>query len=240
MTELLRVSNIKKVFGKTEALKGVSFDLKEGEVFSLLGVNGAGKTTLSSIIATLLTATSGDIFLRGKSIYKDVTKFRKDIGYCPQHPNLNMQISMRDNLMQAGKYYGLTGKKLENRYNELIKNFGLEQYQDFFLYALSGGYQRRFLIARSLIHKPSILLLDEPTVGLDPQIRHELWKFIKGLKKLGVTVILTTHYLDEAEELSDRVCLLDKGEIIAIDTPKNLKSKYKKERLEDVFLHLVR
>jgi len=240
MAELLRISNIKKNFGKTEALKGISFDLKEGEVFSLLGVNGAGKTTLSSIIASLLTASSGDILLRGKSIYKDITKFRKDIGYCPQHPNLDMQINMRDNLMQAGRYYGITGKKLVDRYNELIKNFGLEQYQDFNLHALSGGYQRRFLIARSLIHKPSILLLDEPTVGLDPQIRRDLWELIKSLKKLGVTVILTTHYLDEAEELSDRVCLLDKGKIVIIDTPENLKSKYKKDRLEDVFLHLVR
>jgi ABC-2 type transport system ATP-binding protein len=236
---LLEISNITKEFGSKKALKGVSFTLKEGEVFGLLGVNGAGKTTLSSIIVSLNPPTSGDLLFRGSSIYNDITDYRMHIGYCPQKVNLNDKLSLRENLLQAGRYYGMSESELKQRLDELVEQFDLAEYLDQTVKVLSGGYAQRFLIARALMHRPSLVVLDEPTVGLDPHIRHQLWKIIRMLKEQNVTVILTTHYLDEAEALADRVCVLDHGVVLVIDTPDNLKAHYKKNRLEEVFLQLM-
>lgn len=208
-------------------------------MFGLLGVNGAGKTTLSSIIATLHPPTEGDILFNGQSIYNNVVGYRKHLGFCPQKPNFEKLLTVEDNLLFAGRYYGLSYEEIKKRAQHLMDRFELSSYAQSSPDVLSGGYKQRLLIARSLIHKPALIILDEPTSAMDPHIRRELWQIIRSLKDEGVTVLLTTHYLDEAELLSDRVCILDKGLIQFLDTPENLKSTYSKGRLEDVFLHLI-
>lgn len=236
---LLRIKNIKKRYGAKEALKGITLDIYQGEIFGLLGVNGAGKTTLSSIIATLHPPTEGDIEFQGKSIYKNIPAYRFQLGFCPQHPNLNGELTLEENLFFAGRFYGMTDVQIKNRIDLLAKRFELEQYLSQKAAVLSGGYRQRFMIVRSIIHSPKLVLLDEPTVGLDPHIRRQLWTMIKELKELNVTVILTTHYLDEAEQLSDRVCILDNGVIKLIDTPDKLMADFKQKNLEDVFVKLM-
>lgn len=241
---LLNIKNIYKTYhtqsGQFQALKDVSLDIYKGEILSLLGVNGAGKSTLSSIIATLHPASSGDILYNGSSIYHDITKFRLNIGYCPQRPNLNPSLTLQENLIFAGRFYGIEQNELNKRINELVQQFELEKYLTERASILSGGYKQRFMIARSLIHKPLFIILDEPTVGLDPHIRRNLWDMIKNLKKEGITVLLTTHYLDEAEKLSDRVCILDKGQVKLIDTPDKLMADFQQNNLEDMFIELLK
>jgi ABC-2 type transport system ATP-binding protein len=236
---LLSIKNVKKRYGVKEALKGVSLDIHRGEIFGLLGVNGAGKTTLSSIIATLHTATEGDIEFEGKSIYKNLASYRLDLGFCPQRPNLNPQLTLEQNLRLSGEYYQLSVQEINERFDKLVHQFELTPYLQQKSSVLSGGYKQRFMIARALMHNPKLVILDEPTVGLDPHIRRQLWSKIKELKNDGITVILTTHYLDEAEQLADRVCVLDQGTIKLIDTPDKLKADFKMQNLEDVFIALM-
>lgn len=237
---LLNITNVKKNYDGKEVLKGINLKIYKGEILSLLGINGAGKTTLSSIVATLHPPTSGDILFHNKSIYDDITNYRLKIGYCPQKPNLNPLLTLRQNLLFAGRYYGLDDNTTNNRIAQLAKQLELDQYLDSNASILSGGYKQRFMIARSLIHQPELVILDEPTVGLDPHIRRNLWNIIKDLKNNGITVLLTTHYLDEAEKLSDRVCILDKGHIKLIDTPDKLIADFKQKNLEDVFIELLK
>lgn len=241
---LLEIKNIQKKYttnrGEIEALKNVSLAIKQGEILSLLGVNGAGKSTLSGIIATLHPATSGDVLFKGKSIYDDIESYRAKIGYCPQKPNLKPMLTLEQNLIFAGRYYGLTEDIIQERIKHLSNQFELGKYLQEYAHILSGGYKQRFMIARSLIHNPELIILDEPTVGLDPHIRRNLWDVIKGLKEQGITVLLTTHYLDEAEKLSDRVCILDKGTIQLIDTPDKLMADFKQNNLEDMFIELLK
>ncbi len=243
MRTLLSLRKITKQYGQGAsarmALKGVSLDIFEGEILGLLGVNGAGKTTLSSIIVTLIPATSGEVLYDGKSIYDDVIEYRRRIGFCPQKPNVNAELTIEQNLLFAGRFYGLSAEDTKTRVAQLMKRFELETYANNTINQLSGGYKQRFLIARALVHKPQIVVFDEPTVALDPHVRHEVWALIKELKGDGVTVILTTHYLDEAEALSDRVCILDEGVVRLIDTPANLMASHQKDNLEDVFIKLI-
>lgn len=241
---LLHVQNITKSYVThnntiINALKGVSLDIYKGEIVGLLGVNGAGKSTLSSIIATLHPASSGDILYNNSSIYTDLPAFRTHLGYCPQKPNLHPQLTLEQNLILAGRCYGLSDAQITDRIITLAKRFGLEAYLSQKAEILSGGYKQRFMIARSLIHNPEFVILDEPTVGLDPHIRRALWSMIKELKQDGITVLLTTHYLDEAEKLSDRVVILDQGLIKLIDTPDKLMADFKQKNLEDVFIELM-
>ncbi len=238
---LLSISQVKKLYKRKkqppiEALQGVSFDINEGEVLGLLGVNGAGKTTLSSIIASLIPASSGDIIWQGGSIYDKLMAYRRIVGFCPQKPNLDEQLTLEQNLLFAGRFFGMEEAEVQRETDRLIELLSLESYKDSSASILSGGYKQRFLIARTLIHRPKLVILDEPTVGLDPHIRHELWHIIRDLRSTGVTIILTTHYLEEAEALADRVCMIDQGLVQAIDTPENLKATYDTEKLEDVLL----
>ena len=240
---LLEIKHLKKYYHQKtstiKALDDVSLTIFKGEVIGLLGVNGAGKTTLSSIIATLHPPTEGDILLNDQSIYKNINEYRHIVGFCPQTPNLVDDLTVEQNLVFAGRYYGQSKKEAQKHADELIKAYTLEKYRKSTPRILSGGYKQRVLIARSLMHSPQLIVLDEPTVGLDPHIRHQLWENIRNLKKAGVTVILTTHYIDEAEILSDRICILDNGKIKLIDTPENLKTVYQQSTLEDVFLKLM-
>jgi len=241
---LIKVQNLKKYFHEKhqtiKALNDVSLDILAGEVIGLLGVNGAGKTTLSSIIATLHPPTSGDIIYNEKSIYEDINEYRRIIGFCPQKPNLNNDLTVEQNLLFAGRFFGLAETLVRAKCDELVQKFDLGKYLKSSPDILSGGYKQRVVIARALMSSPKLVILDEPTVGLDPHIRHGLWENIRELKDNGVTVILTTHYLDEAEILSDRICILDKGVIRLIDTPENLKTTYHRSKLEDVFMELMR
>lgn len=242
---LLQIQNINKIYfgnkkNSKEALKDVSFDIQKGEIFSLLGVNGAGKTTLSSIIASLHPPTKGDILWNNESIYKNLLEYRKIVGFCPQAQNLDPILTLKQNLIYQGRYYGMNKKELDNRVDYLLEKFQLVEYKDYKIEVLSGGYKQRFLIARTLIHNPKLVIFDEPTVGLDPQVRHNLWEYILSLKKDGISILLTTHYLDEAEKLSDRVCVIDNGKIKIIDTPEKLIKDMQKKNLEDVFLHLLK
>lgn len=227
----------KRVF--KDALKSVTLDIHEGEVLGLLGVNGAGKTTLVSILSTLHPPTGGDVEWNGASVYTNLLEYRKIIGLCPQHPNLEANLSLGEMLIFSGRCYGLTKPEAEERKNELLKQFNLEEYAKANVDQVSGGYRQRFLIARCLMHRPQLVILDEPTVGLDSHIRRELWEVIRILKKEGISVLLTTHYLDEAEQLSDRICLIHEGTIRTVDTPDNLKKRHQKNNLEEVFLKFV-
>lgn len=221
------------------ALKKVSCDLYRGEVFGLLGVNGAGKTTLSSILATMHPPTAGDILWKGISIYDQLLEYRTIIGMCPQKPNIEKRLSIEENLQFAGRCYGQSSELAVERARVLMREFDLTEYAHASADQLSGGYRQRFLIARALMHEPQLLILDEPTVGLDPHIRRQLWEVIRQLKSHHVTVLLTTHYLDEAEYLSDRVCLIHDGQIRTVDSPENLKRFHQKNSLEEVFLKFV-
>ena len=223
----------------TRALKGIDLDIKEGEILTLLGVNGAGKTTLSSIIASRHPPTTGDVLWNDKSIFKQLTKYRQNVGLCPQKPNLDSRVTLAENLYYSGLCYGLSKEQSNSRVAQLLDQFDLETYAKSLVTTLSGGYRQRFLIARTLIHHPKLIILDEPTIGLDPHVRHNLWETIKELKKTGTTILLTTHYLDEAEYLADRVCIIDHGQIKHIDTPEALIKAHKKQNLESVFIHLI-
>ncbi len=240
----IKIVSVKKEYttdqGVKHALKGVSLDIYQGEILGLLGVNGAGKTTLSSIIAGIHPATSGDILYQDRSIYDDIVGYRRHVGFCPQKPNLDLTLSLEENLFFAGRFYGIPATEVKERVKTLIEQFNLQEYAQQKASVLSGGYKQRFLIARSLIHHPQLIILDEPTVGLDPQISRDLWQHILWLKARGSSIILTTHYIEEAEELSDRVCIIDAGEIKVIDTPSNLKKLHNSDRLEDVFLLLTK
>lgn len=244
MHTLIKIRNIRKHFyinkkETREALKGLSFDLYRGEIFGLLGVNGAGKTTLSSIIASLTPPTSGDLLYEEKSIYEMLYQYRKIIGFCPQKQNLDVALTLEQNLIMQGRFYGLDLKEIIKQKDYLLEKFSLKEYMNEKADVLSGGYKQRFLIARTLMHKPKIVILDEPTVGLDPNVRQKLLSYISSLKEDGVTVLITTHYLEEVEKISDRVCIIDKGEMKVLDTPNNLINDLKKKNLEDVFLHLI-
>ncbi len=245
--KLLEIKKISKIYRRsngaaaqvTEALKELSFDLHKGEIFALLGVNGAGKTTLSSILATLHPPSGGDLLWRGRSVYEQLLAFRRIIGYCPQKTPKENNLTIEEQLTFSARCYGLSEKKIKERKEQLIDEFDLVRYAKSYESELSGGYRQRFHIARALIHDPELVILDEPTVGLDPHIRRQLWEVIRRLRGRGITVLLTTHYLDEAEELSDRVCLIHAGAARTIDTPKNLKAHHQKNSLEEVFLLFV-
>ena len=240
---LIQVRSVKKHYRNgdqiKEALKGISFDIFQGEIFGLLGVNGAGKTTLSTILAGLHPLTDGDVLYEGQSIYQDIVSYRKQVGYCPQKPNLDLSLTLEENLIFAGRYHRLSPQDIQSQIALLMDQFDLHEYAKSRAYVLSGGYKQRFLIARTLIHRPKLIILDEPTVGLDPHIRHQLWEQIIELKRSGASILLTTHYLDEAEYLSDRVCIIDAGAVKTIDTPDNLKKMHSMHRLEDVFIKLT-
>jgi len=222
MSSILEVRNLAKQYGNFTAVKGISFDIKEGEIFSLLGPNGAGKTTTISMLSTLYVPTSGDATIGGHSITKNPMAVKQVIGVVPQEIALYEDLTARENLIFWGQMYGLNGKPLASRVDEVLEQIGLTDKAKNRVKTYSGGMKRRVNIGVGLLHKPRLLFMDEPTVGIDPQSRRAILDTVKDLNKQGMTVLYTTHYMEEAEELSDRVGIMDHGELIALGTQKEL------------------
>ena len=222
MSNILEVQNLVKKYGDFTAVKGISFDIKEGEIFSLLGPNGAGKTTTISMLSTLYTPTSGDATIGGHSITKDPMAVKQVIGVVPQEIALYEDLTARENLLFWGQMYGLSGKSLTSRVEEVLKQIDLVEKARDRVKTYSGGMKRRVNIGVGLLHKPRLLFMDEPTVGIDPQSRRAILDTVKDLNRQGMTVLYTTHYMEEAQELSDRVGIIDHGELIALGTQAEL------------------
>ncbi len=219
------VESLVKKYGPITALKGVSFSVREGEIFGFLGPNGAGKTTTIHILATLLRPTSGRAVVAGHDVVEEPGEVRKRIGIVFQDPSLDDQLTGYENLYIHGRLYGLRGRDLEERIEAALRFVELYEHRNRLVKTYSGGMRRRLEIARALLHSPEVLFLDEPTLGLDPQTRAHIWEYIRSMRReYGVTVFLTTHYMEEAEELCDRIAIIDHGEIVAIGSPEELKS----------------
>lgn len=229
MNEVIKINNITKSYGNVLAVNDLSFKVKKGELFSFLGINGAGKSTTIKIIVGELFPDHGEIKVCGKDIRTDEDEIKRKIGVVFQDSLLDKTLSVYDNLKYRAALYGITGEEFKERYKRLSKIFSLEDICNRKVNTLSGGQRRRVDIARALIHNPEILILDEPTTGLDPGTRNSIWKIINNLrKKENLTVFLTTHYMEEADD-SDYIVILDKGHVIGEGSPLELKNKYAKD-----------
>lgn len=219
---ILKTHNLKKRYGDFEAVKGITFDIRRGEVFSLLGPNGAGKSTTIGMLSALLTPTEGDASINGHSVTKNPAGVKQAIGYVPQDLALYGELNALQNLNFWGTLYGMGGSTLKQRINEVLEQVQLADRAKDKVEDYSGGMKRRLNIAVGLLHKPQLVFMDEPTVGIDPQSRRRILDMVKELQRDGMTVLYTTHYMEEAEELSDRVGIIDHGEMIAVGTQPEL------------------
>jgi lipooligosaccharide transport system ATP-binding protein len=219
---MIRARGLRKSFGDFEAVRGIDLDVRRGEAFGFLGPNGAGKSSTMRMIAAVSPATGGELTILGRDPVQEGPAIRARLGVCPQDDTLDNELNVFDNLYVYGRFFGLPKAELKARARELLEFVQLGDKATSKLESLSGGMKRRLTIARSLINAPDLLLLDEPTTGLDPQARHLLWDRLFRLKSQGVTLVLTTHYMDEAEQLCDRLVVMDKGEIVAEGSPLDL------------------
>ena len=222
MAPILEVDNLVKRFGDLTAVKGISFAIEHGEVFSLLGPNGAGKTTTISVLSCLLQPTSGDAAIGGHSVTKEPMEVKKIIGVVPQDIALYPMLSARENLLFWGRMYGMGGADLRRRAEEVLETVGLRERAKDRIETYSGGMKRRINIAAGLLHRPQMVFMDEPTVGIDPQSRRNILDMVKALNAQGMTVLYTTHYMEEAQELSHRIGIIDHGQLIALGTLEEL------------------
>lgn len=221
MIPAIQLTQVHKHFGALHALKGVDLNIEQGEFFALLGPNGAGKSTLINLLAGLLRPTSGSLSVMSFDVLKDYRQARHALGVVPQELVFDPFFNLREMLRFQAGYFG-RGNENDPWVDEVIECLGLTDKAHTNMRRLSGGMKRRALIAQALVHKPPVIVLDEPTAGVDVELRHTLWEFIKRLNREGHTIILTTHYLEEAEELCSRVALMKQGEVIALDSTKNL------------------
>jgi lipooligosaccharide transport system ATP-binding protein len=230
---LISARGLTKKYGDFTAVDAIDFDVAKGESFGLLGPNGAGKSTTMRIIAATSQRTSGEIKILGRDPEEHGPQIRAHLGVVPQQDNLDGELTVTENLFIYGRYFGLSKKFIRNKIEELLDFAQLNEKRDSKVEALSGGMKRRLTIARALVSEPDILMLDEPTTGLDPQARHILWDRLFRLKETGVTLVITTHFMDEAEQLCDRLIVMDNGKIMAEGSPLELIKKYStKEVLE--------
>jgi len=220
---IIEVENLVKHYGEIKAVDGVSFCVEDGETFGLLGPNGAGKTTLMEILCGLRRFDEGKVTVRGFDLVKDSYKVRGSIGFCPQETLLYDLLSVRENLAFSASLYSLDSKKFKERVDFSAKVLGVGEFLNRRVQQLSGGMKRRANLAASIIHDPPIVILDEPTVGFDPAIKREFWDLIRNLKSCGKTVLLSTHDMYEADEICDRVAIMERGKVAALDKPRNLK-----------------
>ena len=239
MKHAIKIENLVKRFGDVTALDGLSLEIEEGEIFGLLGPNGAGKSTTINILSGILDPTSGSAKVGGYDITKEPENVKKIIGVCPQHSAYYKYLTGRENIKLFGDLHGMPKALIDERSAQLIEKIGLEEAADRKSDGYSGGMVRRINLAMALINDPEIAFLDEPTVAMDPQSRRATWDFIEEFRSSGKTVILTTHYIEEAEELADRVGIIDHGKLIALDTPRALIDSNGGENLEDVFIGLT-
>jgi ABC-2 type transport system ATP-binding protein len=216
--ELLEVRDLRKSYGTTQALRGVSFQVHEGEMFGLLGPNGAGKTTLLSILSCLLVESSGEALLTGKRISTEDRELRRLIGIVPQELAVYGELSARENLLFFGELYDLRGKALHQRVDQVLAAVGLQDRADARVDSYSGGMKRRLNLGAGLIHQPRLLLLDEPTTGVDPQSRNHIFEEVRRINREGVTVVYTSHYMEEVQALCTRIGIMDQGQLVACDT----------------------
>lgn len=224
--------DLTKKFGNFTAVDSINIQVDEGEIFGLLGPNGAGKSTTISMLCTILRPTSGTANINGYDIVKQPGNVRKSIGIVFQDPSIDDRLTGRENMELHADLYGVPRDVMHSRIDEVLKLVELEDRASHFVNTYSGGMRRRLEIARSLIHYPKVLFLDEPTIGLDPQSRDHIWNYIRDLKEReNITIILTTHYMEEADELCDRIAIIDKSKIIALDTPHNLKEQLENEMI---------
>jgi lipooligosaccharide transport system ATP-binding protein len=225
-TPLVHARGLVKRFGALTAVDGIDFDVQRGEAFGFLGPNGAGKTSTMRMIGCVSPPSGGTLRILGLDPIKDGSDIRERLGVVPQQDTLDMELTVRENILIYGRYFGLPRSGLRQRADDLLEFVQLNERADDKVEPLSGGMKRRLTIARSLVNDPSVLLLDEPTTGLDPQARHTVWDRLFRLKQRGVTLILTTHYMDEAEQLCDRLVVMDKGKIAAEGSPQELIRRY--------------
>lgn len=242
----IEIQGLKKVYKKsarsstaTEALKGVSLTVPAGEFFALLGPNGAGKSTLIGIVSGLVQKSEGTVRVSGISIDEDPDAAKAFIGVVPQEMNFNIFEKVIDIVLDQAGYYGIPRSEAKPYAEELLRNLGLYDKRNEKSQSLSGGMKRRLMIARALIHKPRILLLDEPTAGVDVELRRGMWEFLNRLSGEGTTIVLTTHYLEEAEQLSKHVAIINKGLVVEDAPTKELIERHGNKKLEDIFLELI-
>jgi lipooligosaccharide transport system ATP-binding protein len=222
MSTVLSASDLTKRFGSFTAVNGISFEVRKGECFGFLGPNGAGKTTTMRMITNHLPVTQGSLSVLGMEVMSNARKVKSRIGVVPQENNLDTDLKVLDNLLVYSRYHAISDRVARSRARDLLDFFQLGEHTDSPIMRLSGGMQRRLLIARGLINEPELLILDEPTTGLDPQARHVIWQKLRALQSQGVTLILTTHYMDEAEQLCGRLVIIDHGRILVEGSPSEL------------------
>ncbi|CAB4961888.1 unannotated protein [freshwater metagenome] len=231
---MIRAKGLRKTYGDFVAVDGIDFEVKKGESFGLLGPNGAGKSTTMRMIASTSLRSGGELEILGKDPNHFGPEIRAHLGVVPQQDNLDRELKVWENLMTYGRFFGLKGKWLKAKVDELLEFAQLEEKRNTKTDELSGGMKRRLTIARGLVNEPEIFMLDEPTTGLDPQARHILWDRLFRLKELGVTLVITTHYMDEAEQLCDRLVVMDKGKIMAEGSPAALIKQYSSKEVLEV------
>ena len=234
---MIELRGVTKIFGTTRAVDGLSLTIERGEVFGLLGKNGAGKTTTIKMLTLRLKPTAGEIFFEERPIHGNEIFIKSLLGLVPQYLNFDQDLTVEENLELHARLHHLSKVERRARIDELLNFVELEKVRKSSVRELSGGMKRRLLIVRALIHRPKILLLDEPTVALDPQVRRKIWELIAELKAQGITIILTTHYIEEAEFLCGRVAILNRGRLAALDTTENL---CKGHSLEETFIALTK
>lgn len=237
-TDIIRIENLEKTFGSRKAVDGLSLCVKEGELFSLLGQNGAGKTTTIRMLCGLVKPTGGDAFLGGHSIVTEPEKVHPIINVSPQETAVSPRLTVEENLRLTAEIYGYSRREAAEKAQVMMERFSLTERRADRAKTLSGGMMRKLSIAMALITDPKVLFLDEPTLGLDVRARRELWKTIEALKG-SMTVVLTTHYLEEAEALSDHIAIMDRGRLKAMGTLTELQAQTGLESLEDIFLNLT-
>lgn len=236
---IISAQNLTKKFKQLTAVDSISFNINEGECFGFLGPNGAGKTTTIKMIHCVSPKTSGELTVFGQSASIDNRNIKKLIGVVPQETNLDIDLTVYENLLLFADFFDLDRPAARKRIHELLEFAELKTKLKSKINELSTGMKRRLLIARALLSQPKLIIADEPTTGVDPQARHLIWQRLRQLKREGVTMILTTQYMEEAEQLCDRVLIMDKGRIVELDTPDNLIRKHQQPNLEEVFLKLT-
>lgn len=230
--------NIFKSYGNLQAVKGIDFEIRKGECFGFLGPNGAGKTTVMKMIQCYMPPTSGELKVFGLDTTKEPSKIKSKLSVLPQENNLDNDLSVLENLIIYANYFDIKKSNAIGKIEELMNFFEISEFKNSKIENLSGGMKRKILLARALINDPEMIILDEPTTGLDPHIRRNVWEKLNILKKQGKTLVLTTHYMEEADYLCDRIALMDLGKIVLVGEPEKLKRTYN-GNLEEVYLKLT-